>query len=252
MSTLERAIEIAKAAHDGQKNKDGTPYITHPLKLMESMDSTDEKIAAILHDVVEDSDVTIEDLRAEGFSETILSVVDTLTHKPDESYSDYIKRVAGNPMTRKIKTADLKDNMDQRRIPNPTEEDISRIKKYEEAYKVIRSAKNTYTVYVDDNYHYMDESERYKQGVYHSCEEAVAVCKRIVEDSLPESVEPGKTEDDYYAGYTMFGEDPWISCDEKPCTCNFSAWTYARERIREMFTQAKEGDSTGTRQREKK
>ncbi len=247
MSTLERAIEIAKAAHDGQKNKDGTPYITHPFKLMESMDTTDEKIAAILHDVVEDSDVTIEDLRAEGFSETILSVVDTLTHKPDESYSDYIKRVAGNPITRKIKKADLKDNMDQRRIPNPTDKDRSRIKKYEEAYKVIQSAKNTYTVYVDDNYHYMDESERYKQGVYHSCEEAVAVCKRIVEESLQESVEPGKKEEDCYAGYTMFGDDPWISCDENPRTCNFSAWTYARERISEMFRQAKESYSTGTK-----
>ena len=89
-----------------------------------------------------------------------------------------------------------------------------------------------YAVYVDDNFHYMDESERYKFGDFDSCEEAVAVCKRIVDEFLEQGYKEGVTYEDLYQGYTLFGEDPFIVSDDR--NCFFSAWSYAKERCREL------------------
>jgi len=88
-----------------------------------------------------------------------------------------------------------------------------------------------YAVYVDDNFHYMDESERYKLGEFDDCQSAVAACKQIVEEFLSRC-DTNKGADEMFAQYTMFGEDPWISSDD--LDCKFSAWDYARTRSRQL------------------
>jgi (p)ppGpp synthase/HD superfamily hydrolase len=138
MSTLEKAIHIAVQAHAGQTDKAGSPYILHPLRLMLEMRSETEMIAAVLHDVVEDSEWTLDTLRAEGFSEEILSAADCLTRRQGESYTAFIERIKENAIARRVKLADLEDNMDITRISILTEKDVKRLKKYHHAWKKLR------------------------------------------------------------------------------------------------------------------
>jgi (p)ppGpp synthase/HD superfamily hydrolase len=127
---LGKAIAIAAQAHQGQLDKFGAPYILHPIRLMMQMDSYEEKMAAILHDVVEDTDWTLEALKAEGFPQTVVDAVDGLTHRAAESYTAYVKRAKTNPIACKVKLADLEDNMDARRVPQIGEREIQRLKRY--------------------------------------------------------------------------------------------------------------------------
>lgn len=138
MSTLESAIAVAAKAHEGQTDKAGEPYILHPLRVMLRLTSIEDMITAILHDVVEDSDITFEDLRSKGFSEQIIEAINLVTKKPGESYDDFIRRAASNPIARRVKLADLKDNCRLSRIKNPTDDDLKRIKKYRRAIRMIR------------------------------------------------------------------------------------------------------------------
>jgi (p)ppGpp synthase/HD superfamily hydrolase len=130
---LNNAINIAIFAHKTQVDKGGHPYIFHPLRLMIKFENEIEKIVAVLHDVVEDSDFSLEDLRSE-FSDEIIDALDHLTRRSTEEYDAFISRVMQNQLASKIKMADLQDNMDLSRIPDPSEVDINRIKKYEKAY----------------------------------------------------------------------------------------------------------------------
>jgi (p)ppGpp synthase/HD superfamily hydrolase len=117
MSLLEQAIRIALDAHAGAVDKAGQPYILHPLTLMLGMASDDERITAVLHDVVEDSGVTLDDLATAGFSPRVLAALALLTHDKDEPYLDYIAAIAADPLARAVKLADLRHNMDVRRLP---------------------------------------------------------------------------------------------------------------------------------------
>ena len=137
MSTLEKAIAIAAKAHEGQVDKAGAPYLLHPIRVMLKCSSIEERITAILHDVVEDGGVTIADLRQEGFSETILEAVDSVTIRPSESYEDFVLRAATNPIGKTVKLADLEDNCDLSRISNPTDRDYARINKYRRAVEFL-------------------------------------------------------------------------------------------------------------------
>lgn len=137
MADLQRALEIAVQAHKGQLQKDGLPYVLHPIKLMMSMNTDDEKIAAVLHDVIEDTPWSLEDLRNEGFSETLLDAIECLTHPKGLSYDDYIEQLSGNPLARQVKLADLQDNMDIRRIPDVVEKDLQRLAKYHRVWKML-------------------------------------------------------------------------------------------------------------------
>jgi (p)ppGpp synthase/HD superfamily hydrolase len=136
---LERAIQIAAQAHSGQKAKNGKPYILHPIRLMLKMQSEVEMCAAILHDVVEDSEWSLDDLRKEGFPETVIEAVDCLTHRKQIRYRDYIRRIGENPVARKVKIADLEDNLDAKRLPGLTMKDQARMKKYHQAWLLLRS-----------------------------------------------------------------------------------------------------------------
>ena len=103
MSMLERAIAIAAAAHTGQVDKAGQPYILHPLRVMLRVTSEHERIAAVLHDVVEDTDVSLDRLIAEGFPSEVISAVEALTKRPGESRMDSAHRAAANEVSRKVK-----------------------------------------------------------------------------------------------------------------------------------------------------
>jgi len=133
MTPLEKAILIAVQAHAGAKDKAGEAYILHPLRMMMKMRTESERIVAVLHDVVEDSDWTIERLRDEGFTEEILTAVDHLTKRPGEDYEDFVRRAVRDLLALPVKIADLEDNLDQTRIKEPTEQDSARIARYRKA-----------------------------------------------------------------------------------------------------------------------
>lgn len=143
MATLEDAVSIAAQAHRGQKDKAGDPYLLHPLRMMLRMKSEGEMIAAVLHDVVEDSDWTLERLRDKGFSEDVLQAVDCLTHRNGESYEEFITRAQQNPIARQVKIADLEDNMNIQRIGELTERDLQRLAKYHRSWCVLTKTENT-------------------------------------------------------------------------------------------------------------
>ena len=137
--TLERAIAIAATAHAGQVDKGGAPYILHPLKVMLRMSSLEERIVAVLHDVVEDCGISLDDLRKEGFSEAVLSAIESVTKVLGESYEDFVERAAQNPIGRVVKLADLEENSDLSRIASPSWEDLERIEKYRRAIGRLRA-----------------------------------------------------------------------------------------------------------------
>lgn len=134
---LEQAIYIALQAHKGKADKGDNPYILHPLRVMLTMETTEEKIVAVLHDVIEDSGFTIQQLKQNGFSKKVLDAVSLLTKKENQSYQDYISVIKKNPLAVKVKLADLKDNMNTKRLKKITEADRERIKKYKAAYKFL-------------------------------------------------------------------------------------------------------------------
>jgi (p)ppGpp synthase/HD superfamily hydrolase len=139
MSTLERAIVIAAEAHSGIKDKGGAPYILHPLRMMLKLSTPEERIVAVLHDVCEDCpEWTLERLKTEGFPDKIIEALDSVTKREGEAYKDFALRAASNPIGRSVKLADLIDNSDISRIPNPSPEDYRRVAKYVEAIEAIQ------------------------------------------------------------------------------------------------------------------
>lgn len=133
---LDRAKEIAKAAHEGQVDKAGKPYIEHPMRVMKMGKTVEEKIAGVLHDVVEDSEWTFEMLEKEGIPKDVMDALRCVTKlSEDEDYDHFIARVKTNPLAVKVKLNDLKDNMDITRLDQVTEKDLARLNKYIRAYK---------------------------------------------------------------------------------------------------------------------
>ena len=139
MATLERAIAIAAEAHAGQLGKDGTPYILHPVRVMMRVEGADAQMAGILHDVVEDTSWTLEQLRAEGFSSAVVEAVDSLTHREGEEYFAYVARAGANPLARRVKLADLEDNMNVMRLAAVGDKDLERVRKYHRAWLSLRA-----------------------------------------------------------------------------------------------------------------
>ena len=139
MTLLEKAIALALRAHSGQTDRYGQPYILHPLFIMQQMDTEAERIAAVLHDVVEDSDITLDDLRVEGFPAEAIEAVRLLTHdKSETSYEAYIATLKPNAIARKIKLADLQHNMDIRRMDRVRPEDVERLQRYRQAWATLK------------------------------------------------------------------------------------------------------------------
>jgi (p)ppGpp synthase/HD superfamily hydrolase len=133
---LGKAIAIAAAAHADQTDSGGRPYILHALRVMTNLNTTDEELMsiAVLHDVVEDTHWTIEDLKNEGFSARVLNGVALLTHDDAEPYMDYVQRISASHDATRVKLADLKDNSDITRLRGVREKDIERMKRYHFAF----------------------------------------------------------------------------------------------------------------------
>jgi hypothetical protein len=141
MANLEAAIRIAAAAHDGQKDKQGLPYILHPLRVMLDVSGEQAQIVAVLHDVVEDTQVTFGDLGHEGFSEAILAALQLVTHDKATPYADYVVRCKQDPIARQVKLADLRDNSSLSRLllrPTRLEGDSARMHRYVLSYRYLR------------------------------------------------------------------------------------------------------------------
>lgn len=133
---LDRAKAIATSAHEGQVDKAGKPYIEHPMRVMNMGKTVEEKIAGVLHDVVEDSDWTFEMLEKEGIPKDVMDALRCVTKlSEDEDYDHFIERVKTNPLAVKVKLNDLKDNMDITRLGEVTEKDLTRLNKYIRAYR---------------------------------------------------------------------------------------------------------------------
>jgi len=139
MSDLDRAIQLAARIHAGQKDRYGKPYILHPLRVMMNVKTDQEKIVAILHDVIEDSDLELKDLTEEGFSSKVVDAVECLSKRDGEAYQDYIKRVLPNPLARTVKLADLEDNMNLERVDHLEEKDYQRFARYHLAWLVLKN-----------------------------------------------------------------------------------------------------------------
>jgi (p)ppGpp synthase/HD superfamily hydrolase len=138
--TIEKALQIAARAHEGQKDKEGLPYILHPLRAMMKVQGEDAQIVAVLHDVIEDTAVTADDLRQAGLSESIIAAVLCVTHRKDEPYADYVVRCRGNEVARQVKLADLEDNSRLDRTilrPQRLQGDLARIRRYVLSYQFL-------------------------------------------------------------------------------------------------------------------
>lgn len=135
LSNIEKCQLLAIMAHKGQKDKGGSPYIYHPAYVARQVWNEDEQCVAWLHDVVEDSDFTIAEIKCFGLPDNIIEAVEAITKREDEDYKTYIQRVKANTLAKKVKLEDLKHNMDTLRFTcKPTEKDLKRQKKYERAF----------------------------------------------------------------------------------------------------------------------
>lgn len=137
VSLKKKAEIIAKKAHAGQVDKAGEDYFNHPKRVALNFYEDEEIIVALLHDVIEDTNITLEQLKNEGFNEAVLNALNAITKREGESYDQFIGRVKENPIALKVKLADLRDNMDILRLPVLTDKDLQRIAKYHKAYKYL-------------------------------------------------------------------------------------------------------------------
>lgn len=138
--SLEDAIRLAVEAHHGQVDKVGQPYILHPLRVMFRLETEVERIVGVLHDLIEDTKYTPDDLRKMGYSEDILQALDAVTRRENESYEDFVLRSKANPIARRVKLADLEDNMDIRRMIGVTPKDMERLARYRKAWSVLQQS----------------------------------------------------------------------------------------------------------------
>lgn len=135
----EKAYEIAKKAHLGQVNKAGEAYIKHPEKVASFVKTDEEKAVAYLHDVIEDTELTLENLYEYDFSKEVIEAVDIITKKRGEDYQSYLNSVKKNKLARAVKLADLRHNSDLTRLTKVTEKDIERKEKYQKAINFLNS-----------------------------------------------------------------------------------------------------------------
>ncbi len=138
MSTLEDVIALAVDAHRGQLDKAGQPYILHPLRVMLRLESEVEKVVGVLHDFLEDTRYTPEQLRKRGYSDEVLGALDCLTRREGETYEAFVQRIKPNPLARRVKLADLADNMDVTRLTTLGKEDLDRLNRYHKAWAALQ------------------------------------------------------------------------------------------------------------------
>lgn len=137
VNNIDKALKIALNSHAGQLDKANQPYILHPLRLMLKFRTESEMTIAVLHDVVEDSNTSLSDLKAAGFTNEVITAVDCLTKRENETYDNFILRSSLNELARRVKIEDLKDNLDLTRIDSIDKKDLARVEKYHKALKFL-------------------------------------------------------------------------------------------------------------------
>ena len=140
MATLDRAILIATQAHQGQKDRYGVIYILHPIRVMLQFNSEPEMIVAILHDIVEKTEWTLDQLHEQGFNEDIIEAVDLLTRRDSQPYMEYIDRLKVNPIARKVKIADIEDNMNPKRMEGLSDKNFEKLARLHKARAILKEA----------------------------------------------------------------------------------------------------------------
>lgn len=140
MATLDTAVIIAAQAHQGQKDRYGVNYILHPLRVMLRFESETEMIVAILHDVIEKTEWTLEKLREQGFNDTVLKAVNLLTRQDEQPYMEYIEKLKGNRIARRVKIADIEDNMNPRRMDTLSDENLEKLARLHKAWIILKQA----------------------------------------------------------------------------------------------------------------
>ena len=138
MPTLEDAILLAAQAHKGKTDRYGAPFILHPLRVMLRLSTELEQMAGVLHDVVEKTPVTLESLRAAGYPDEVIAAVDSVTRREGESYEQFVERSAKNPLAKRVKIADLEDNIDTHRMSQLSEKDAQRLDLQLRAWRKLR------------------------------------------------------------------------------------------------------------------
>ena len=131
------ALKLCFEAHKEQLDKSGMPYVFHPFHLAEQMTDEDCTVVALLHDVMEDTEYGVEDLRSLGFSDAVLTALMLMTHDDDTPYLDYVAMLKSNPIARTVKLADLKHNSDLTRLSIVTDKDLQRVEKYKKAIQLL-------------------------------------------------------------------------------------------------------------------
>ncbi len=139
---LEQAIKLVSIKHYGQKDKANKPYLFHLLYVMNNLDDLNAKIVGVLHDILEDTDITRNDLFNYGLSEEIVIAVEILTKPKNQKYMDYIENIKSNNIAKKVKLIDLKHNMDLTRLSKISDKDLKRTIKYFEAYNYLNDKNN--------------------------------------------------------------------------------------------------------------
>ena len=138
MPSLEDAILLATQAHRAQRDRNGRPYVLHVLRVMLRVETDEQRMAAVLHDLVEDTPHTLQELRDLGYPEDVVRAVDCLTHRDGEPYEAQVERAAADPIARVVKLADLEDNMDLRRLDRLEERDLPRLRRYMSAWQRLK------------------------------------------------------------------------------------------------------------------
>jgi len=136
--TTKKAMKLCFQAHKNQTDKSGIPYVFHPIHLAEQMTDEDTTVVALLHDVVEDTDYTLDDLAAMGFSRNVIEALNLMTHRKGVPYMDYVAKIKDNPIARAVKLADLAHNSDLTRLDTVDEKARARVEKYAQAIRLLK------------------------------------------------------------------------------------------------------------------
>ena len=137
-----KALKLCFKAHKNQTDKSGIPYVFHPFHLAEQMTDELTTVTALLHDVVEDTPYTLDDLREMGFPEKVIGALTLLTHDPAVPYLDYVAKISSNPIAKAVKLADLRHNSDLTRLDHPSEKDLARVEKYRKAIRLLEESES--------------------------------------------------------------------------------------------------------------
>lgn len=135
-----KALKISFNAHKNQVDKSGMPYVFHPFHLAEQMDDEYSVCVALLHDVVEDTDITVEELITKGFPKEVINAIEQMTHSDSVPYLDYVKEIKNNPIARKVKLADLRHNSDLSRLDKIDDKALERVAKYKKAIEILQES----------------------------------------------------------------------------------------------------------------